>query len=98
MPYKGTQLSKKAIYQCLIVVSMCVMFCRKCYMKLQNECEAENMLVVLQIWCVVLLFESHISKTGPRVKLLCVSNWTKNTMSEISTTVPCCPQAPLSAC
>ncbi len=41
---------------------LCVLFSKKCFMKLKTESKAENYCMILQIWCVLLLFECQVSE------------------------------------
>ncbi len=42
---------------------------------LQNESKPNNYCLVLQIWCVVLVFECQVSEIMWQVKILCVNSW-----------------------
>ncbi len=59
----------------LLCVTLCVVFCQKYIMILKTESKAENECMVLQIWCVVLVFECQVSEIVWQVKILCWKNW-----------------------
>ncbi len=45
---------------CVLHGELCVVFGKKCFMKLNTESKAENQCMDLQIWCVVLVFECQV--------------------------------------
>ncbi len=56
---------------CVLHKELCVVFCKKCFMKCKTESKAELVSGLVQIWCVLLLFEWQLSETVWQVKIVC---------------------------